>query len=274
MTDWRARDERDLRRLLRTDDRWRGSVDEIARWLDRVYVDHASFLRSDGVLLDVAEERLFAIHGRTAGEPLFDLVVAKYHELARASGGAPRAREPRKWVGRLGWFALGYLCAVPSLVLVGYAVKRKVAKPLVVEVKRGFAVPPEDVWSVLSDVRQWPNHDFPEPFDDDAKLEFSESTTGVGAMVRALARSKEKTTKSITAIDPNKSVSYETSGALNVKGVVTVTRAKGGSEVTWKVTQEPSLAQGVFRPEHLRHLWEQGMKRTLRHLELELRCAR
>ena len=274
MTEWQARDEQELRRFLRTDERWRGSVDEIAVWLDRVFTAHTSFLSTDEVLWQIAQERLFAIHGRTAGEPLLDIVHLKYAELAKKSGTPSRSGSGQRWLGRLGWFACGFFFAIPSVTLLVYFVGKGMAKEVTTEVKMTIAASPDEVWSVLSDIRQWPTYNFPESFDDDSKLEFSESTKGVGATVKIRTALKDKWTKSITAVDPKKSVSYETKGFLDLKGVVTLARAKTGTEVVWKLTQAPTFFSSWFKTKRSAHGWEQSMKRALQQFDRQLRCSR
>lgn len=274
MTDWRASDERDLRRLLRSDERWRGTAEEIAAWLDRVFQEHADFLESDEPLWEVAEERIYAIHGRTAGEPIFDLVVANYEALALKSSRPTRKAPDRRWVGRLGWFAFGFVLAIPSVAVVSYFVARRLAKPIVVEVRQEVRATPDEVWAALGDLRQWPRYEFPEHFDDDAVLEFSEDTKGVGATVKVRTATKEKETVSLTAVERGKSLAYTSTHAFRLDGVVTLKKTASGTEILWKVTQEPSFYAGYVRPERAKHAWQQTMKRSLRHFERHLRCPR
>jgi hypothetical protein len=273
MTEWRARDLAELKRFLRADERWRGTTDEIAVWLDRVFTEHVAFLASDEVLWEIAEERLFAIHGRTAGEALLDVARVRYTELALQSSRPTREPADRRWKARLGWFALGYVAAIFSVPFAAYWIGRRLARETVAEVRQTLQASPKELWPVLSDVRQWPQYDFPEPFDDDVKLAFSENTTGVGATVKTVV-TKDPARKAITAVEPNQSVSYESdTGWLKLKGTVTVKPTKQGSEVTWRLVQAPVFFSGWFGTERAKRGWESGMKRTLKQLDRQLRCG-
>lgn len=274
MTDWRARDLSELKRFLRSDERWRGTTEEVAVWLERVFRDHVGFLESDEVLWAVAQERLFAIHGQTAGEPLLDLVHERYTELALKSQHPSRSGSAKVWKARMGWFAVGYVAAIFSLPFFVYWIGRRLAKETVAEVSQHLVAKPGELWPILSDVRQWPAYDFPEPFDEDAKLTYSETTTGVGATVKAVVL-KQDSRKAITAVEPMKSMSYESEFAgFKVKGTVTVKASKTGSEVTWRVTQAPSFLSGFFGTERAKHGWLNNLKRSLRDLDRRLQCRR
>jgi len=273
MNDFHARDIQELRRFLRSDERWRGSVDEVARWLDKVFSDHASFLDSDEMIWEIAEERLFAIHGRTGGEPILDAVNEKYTELALQGSQPSRKAASRGWIARLGWFSLGFLVAVFLVPFSLYWFGKRLAKETPVEVTRQMKASPQEILAVLGDVRDWTRYDFPIPFYADDKPTYSENTTGVGATVKVVRGKYETYEATITAIEPGKSVSFEAHGGYyETKSIIRVTKTKTGSEVVWKYITPPSFLSVYFGSERTRRGFTSSLLRALAHFDLQLNC--
>ncbi len=273
MNSFKACDIQELRRYLRSDERWRGSVDEVAHWLNDVFADHTAFLESDEVIWEVAEERMFAIHGRTGGEPILDAVRDKYTQLALQSSEPSRSGVRRGWLSRLGWFSFGFIVALFLLPFSIYWVGKRLAKESTVEVRRQMKASPEQILAVLNNVRDWPRYDFPVPLESDDKPEFSENATGVGATVKASRGKYETFEATITHIEPGKSVSFKSQGGFyEAKATVLVTKTKTGSEVVWKYTMPPSFLSVYFGGERQARGMTSSLLRGLAQFDLQLTC--